>query len=91
MQEGPQTSVMRRREESAVTADGDQDDAAPREGGGKIVTVTLAEIYASQGEYSAAIDAYRRLSQQRPAEARRYERRIGELEMFARKQEETKE
>ncbi len=48
--------------------------AAPR-----IVTATLAEIYASQGQYKEAIDAYKRLREQHPEDAERYERRIAQL------------
>ena len=47
-----------------------------------IVTPTLAEIYASQGEYEAAIDAYRKLAVQRPQEIERYEKRIAQLEQL---------
>lgn len=47
-----------------------------------IVTPTLAEIYASQGEYEAAIDAYRKLAVQRPQEVERYEKRIAQLEQL---------
>jgi tetratricopeptide (TPR) repeat protein len=54
--------------------------------GPKIVTATLAEIYASQGEYQAAIAAYQRLRQQHPDEAGRYDRRIAQLEESARLQ-----
>ncbi len=54
--------------------------------GPRIVTATLAEIYASQGEYQAAISAYRRLRQQHPEEAVRYDRRIAQLEESARLQ-----
>lgn len=54
--------------------------------GPRIVTATLAEIYASQGEYREALDAYRRLREQNPAEAARYDRRIAELEELARLQ-----
>jgi tetratricopeptide (TPR) repeat protein len=52
----------------------------------KIVTATLAEIYASQGEYQAAITAYQRLREQHPEEAGRYDRRIAQLEESARLQ-----
>jgi len=45
-----------------------------------IVTPTLAEIYASQGEYDEAIDAYRKLLVHRPQETERYEKRIAQLE-----------
>jgi len=47
-----------------------------------IVTPTLAEIYASQGEYEAAIDAYKKLAVQRPQEVERYEKRIAQLEQL---------
>ena len=46
----------------------------------KIVTATLAEIYASQGEYKEAIAAYKKLVSQRPIEAERYTKRIAQLE-----------
>jgi tetratricopeptide (TPR) repeat protein len=58
-----------------------------RSGGQKaqrFVTQTLAEIYASQGEYDEAIEAYRRLCEQRPANAVRYGERIEELEALRR-------
>ncbi len=45
-----------------------------------IVTVTLAEIYAKQGEYREALEAYRKLIQQRPDEAGRHAMRVAELE-----------
>ena len=51
--------------------------AAPQ---GRFVTATLAEIYASQGEYSEAIEAYRTLAAQRPGSAERYQKRLAELE-----------
>lgn len=51
----------------------------------KIVTVTLAEIYATQGEYREAIEAYRALKMRRPAEAGRFDERIRELEELAEK------
>jgi len=50
----------------------------------KIVTATLAEIYANQGEYKEAIEAYKKLVERRPQEAERYERRIVQLEELAR-------
>ena len=52
----------------------------PREPAGRMVTATLAEIYASQGEYGEAIEAYRKLAEQRPGSAERYQRRLRELE-----------
>jgi tetratricopeptide (TPR) repeat protein len=54
---------------------------------GRIVTETLAEIYASQGEYGEAIEAFRRLMTERPLESERYEKRIGQLEELARHQQ----
>ena len=54
--------------------------AEQRKTSGRIVTATLAEIYASQGEYDEAIEAYRALIQQRPGSAGRYQRRLAELE-----------
>jgi pentatricopeptide repeat protein len=50
------------------------------------VTATLAEIYASQGEYREALEAYKRLREQNPADAPLYERRIAELTELARVQ-----
>ncbi len=60
--------------------------AAPG-GTSKIVTVTLAEIYANQGEYREAIDAYEKLLKERPVEAGRYEKRIAQLEELTRLQQ----
>ena len=54
--------------------------AEQRKTSGRIVTATLAEIYANQGEYDEAIEAYRALIQQRPGSAGRYQRRLAELE-----------
>ena len=51
-----------------------------------IVTETLAEIYAMQGEYREAIDAYRKLLQQRPENIEKYEKRLEELEKLLREQ-----
>lgn len=50
---------------------------------GRIVTETLAEIYASQGEYREAISAYRVLLERRPDESERFRKRIEELEVLA--------
>ena len=60
--------------------------APPAGSGPRIVTATLAEIYASQGEYREAVEAYRKLREQNPAEAVRYDRRIAELTELARVQ-----
>ena len=54
------------------------DSAPPAQG--RFVTATLAEIYASQGEYNEAIEAYRTLAAQRPGSAERYQKRLAELE-----------
>ena len=53
----------------------------------KIVTATLAEIYATQGEYHEAIEAYKKLVSQRPVEAERYAKRIAELEELSKMQQ----
>jgi tetratricopeptide (TPR) repeat protein len=52
-----------------------------------IVTPTLAEIYASQGEYLEAIAAYKRLLEYRPGDAARFGARVEELEELARRQQ----
>jgi tetratricopeptide (TPR) repeat protein len=52
----------------------------------RFVTATLAEIYASQGEYDEAIEAYRTLAAQRPGSAERYQKRLAELEELKRLQ-----
>jgi tetratricopeptide (TPR) repeat protein len=57
-------------------------EAAPT----RIVTATLAEIYANQGQYREAIKAYRMLLEQRPEEAHRYEKRLADLEELAKMQ-----
>jgi tetratricopeptide (TPR) repeat protein len=62
---------------------GDQaKDVSVDDGGSaaKIVTETLAEIYASQNEYGEAIKAYRKLLELRPEESDRYQKRLAELE-----------
>jgi len=63
---------------------------APRESPvapARFVTATLAEIYASQGEYDEAIEAYRTLATQRPGSAERYQKRLAELEDLKRLQQ----
>jgi tetratricopeptide (TPR) repeat protein len=57
------------------------DISTPR-GESAIVSATLAEIYARQGEYGAALEAYKRLIQQRPDDAGRHAERIAELEQL---------
>lgn len=52
----------------------------------RIVTATLAEIYANQGQYQEAIKAYRTLCEQRPEEAHRYQKRLADLEELAKTQ-----
>jgi len=49
----------------------------------KIVTPTLAEIYAAQGEYQEAINAYRALMGRRPDDSEQFQKRIQELEALA--------
>jgi tetratricopeptide (TPR) repeat protein len=51
-------------------------------GENRIITATLAEIYAGQGEYGAALEAYKQLIQQRPDDAGRHAERIAELEQL---------
>jgi tetratricopeptide (TPR) repeat protein len=55
------------------------DMSAPRQDEHPIVSVTLAEIYAKQGKYNEALEAYTQLVQQRPDEAGRHAERIAEL------------
>jgi tetratricopeptide (TPR) repeat protein len=45
-----------------------------------VITPTLAEIYATQGEYGAAIQAYEILILSKPNERDRFEKRIKELQ-----------
>jgi tetratricopeptide (TPR) repeat protein len=45
-----------------------------------VITPTLAEIYASQGEYGAAIQAYEILLLSKPGDRERFEKRIKELQ-----------
>lgn len=45
-----------------------------------VITPTLAEIYASQGEYGAAIQAYEILIFSKPNDRERFEKRIKELQ-----------
>jgi tetratricopeptide (TPR) repeat protein len=61
-----------------ATAEAEETDRAP--GAPRFVTETLAEIYASQGEYREAIEAYSQLIERRPTEAERYRKRMAELE-----------
>jgi tetratricopeptide (TPR) repeat protein len=49
----------------------------------EIVTVTLAEIYAAQGQFREAIAAYRKLMERRPDDAGQFGKRIVELEDLA--------
>jgi tetratricopeptide (TPR) repeat protein len=66
--------------ETGTPAPTGTDDGAGSEPTAPIVSVTLAEIYAEQGRYREAAEAYSRLAQQRPAEAGRYRERLAELE-----------
>jgi tetratricopeptide (TPR) repeat protein len=68
-------------------APGGEEYVAPSEGPTtRIVTATLAEIYANQGQYREAIKAYRTLLELRPEEAARYEKRLADLEELAKMQ-----
>jgi tetratricopeptide (TPR) repeat protein len=67
------------RAEGTAAPDGVQEHAS-EDAALPIVSATLAEIYADQGRYREAIEAYSRLAQQRPAEAGRYRERLAELE-----------
>jgi len=64
-----------------------EEQLPPSPSGAKIVTATLAEIYANQGEYREAIEAYKRLLSQRPVDSERYAKRIAQLEELARLQQ----
>ncbi len=55
-------------------------------GGGGFVTPTLAEIYAKQGWYEDAINAYKTLAASKPEERERFEKRIAELEELKKSQ-----
>ena len=59
-----------------------QVDISASQGENTIVSVTLAEIYAKQGKYREALEAYKKLIQQRPDEAGRHAVRIAELELL---------
>jgi tetratricopeptide (TPR) repeat protein len=75
----PQSSAP----EPAAAATAPGETAGAGEPSGEIVTVTLAEIYAAQGQYGEAIAAYRKLMERRPEEAVQFRRRITELEGLA--------
>lgn len=67
---------------ASPTDDTPQVDISAVQGENAIVTVTLAEIYAKQGKSREALEAYRKLIQQRPDEAGRHAMRIAELELL---------
>ena len=59
------------------------EEASPKESvpsDSLVITPTLAEIYATQGEYGAAIQAYEILILSKPNERDRFEKRIKELQ-----------
>jgi tetratricopeptide (TPR) repeat protein len=60
------------------------EDIPPNAGAAQIVTPTLAEIFAGQGEYEEAARLYRTLIAQRPGDRDRYAARLQELEELAR-------
>ena len=70
-----------RHEEARTATEAEKDASAPPPT--QIVTVTLAEIYAAQGEYGEAIAAYRVLMERQPGETEGYRKRILELEKLA--------
>jgi tetratricopeptide (TPR) repeat protein len=60
-----------------------EEEASPKESvpsDSLVITPTLAEIYATQGEYGAAIQAYEILILSKPHERDRFEKRIKELQ-----------
>ncbi len=61
-------------DESTPAADAQVPEEAPT-----IVTETLAEIYANQGQYNEAIQAYTTLSAEKPEDADRFAERIEQL------------
>ena len=89
-QRGDRPTAKETYRETSVANEGSAEDEGqahhPGHGVSKIVTATLAEIYASQGEFGEAIQAYRRLVEERPVESERYTKRIAELEDLAREQ-----
>jgi predicted Zn-dependent protease len=74
LQEVRKITPQNQEEQAKDVSVGDGDAAA------KIVTETLAEIYASQNEYGEAIKAYQKLVKLRPEESDRYQKRLAELE-----------
>jgi hypothetical protein len=68
---------------SLASADPQNEGGPGSTSSSRIVTVTLAEIFAHQGEYAEAVRAYRRLIQQRPEDENRLQRRLAELEELA--------
>jgi len=60
-----------------------EEEASPKESvpsDSLVITPTLAEIYATQGEYGAAIQAYEILILSKPNERDRFDKRIKELQ-----------
>jgi len=81
LQQAPPTRRSTITPVSPLTEEGEhrgQEAAAEPSSG--IVTETLAEIYANQGQYHEAIRAYRILAVEKPDEADRYGQRIVQLE-----------
>jgi tetratricopeptide (TPR) repeat protein len=79
-----QLQEVRRSTPQSPGEQAEEAEVADGEAAAKIVTETLAEIYASQNEFEEAIKAYRKLLELRPEEAARYEKRLAELEEQAR-------
>lgn len=81
LQQAPKERRGRITPVSPVTDEGEPPAAeAPVEPSSSIVTETLAEIYANQGQYREAIQAYQILTGERPGNADRYAERIAQLE-----------
>jgi tetratricopeptide (TPR) repeat protein len=81
--EGESTVDFLQQQVQSAKSEEKEAEEEPAEGSPRIVTVTLAEIYAAQKEYREAIEAYRVLIEHRPLEAKRFEKRIAELEVLA--------
>jgi tetratricopeptide (TPR) repeat protein len=72
-----------RHDEVRAGAEKEKEKATSAPPSARIVTVTLAEIYAAQGEYREAVEAYRILMERRPEDAEGFQKRIRELEILA--------
>jgi tetratricopeptide (TPR) repeat protein len=83
-----QQAPKRQRAPVVPVAPMEQEDlSTPAEQAPVIVTETLAEIYASQGQFREAIQAYTTLSAGKPEETERFAKRIAQLEELLRLEE----